>query len=441
VRPCLPPGAPSSDIAARLQRELWGLDQSAIARRLAVGWRLPPWLTAIAGHLGMPLDVARTMGADPEGFQVVQLAVTLVEQAGHGLHLPVGASRDDLARALDLSAADIQHVLDQILERLPWIVPPKDWRSPSPSPGGASLLPDVLRLAADNRKLIGAPIQDRLHADLDALHEATRKQYADQEKQLHKRKLAALAELAAGAGHEINNPLAVISGQAQYLLTGEQEPSRKKALQTIIGQTQRIHQTLTQLMQFARPSAPHKQRLDLGGLLREVISSLQPLADDRQVRVLCTEPDQALTLLVDPGQIRTTLVALLRNAIEASPASGWASVRIEARPGLGLMVVVEDNGPGPSVLDREHLFDPFYSGRKAGRGRGLGLPTAWQLSRQHGGDLTFDAATTSPTRFVLTLPAEVIADPLPSALEVGGLNGCHLPLPSGLGEVLLKTAQ
>ena len=58
-------------------------------------------------------------------------------------------------------------------------------------------------------------------------------------------------------------------------------------------------------------------------------------------------------------------------------------------------------------MEREHLFDPFYSGRKAGRGRGLGLPTAWRLARQHGGDVRFAGA--EPTRFVLTLPAETLA--------------------------------
>jgi signal transduction histidine kinase len=186
---------------------------------------------------------------------------------------------------------------------------------------------------------------------------------------------------------------------------------------------------------------PHKQRLDLVGLLREVTAGLQQLADDRQVRVLCSDPDKALTLLVDPAQIRTILAALLRNAIEAAPASGWASLTVDARPGVGLTVLVEDNGPGPSAVDREHLFDPFYSGRKAGRGRGLGLPTAWQLARQHGGDVTFDSASTT-TRFILTLPAEVITDPLP-ALENTGLNGCHLQLPqgaSGLAETRLTPA-
>jgi len=68
--------------------------------------------------------------------------------------------------------------------------------------------------------------------------------------------------------------------------------------------------------------------------------------------------------------------------------------------------VVEDSGPGPSSNQREHLFDPFYSGRLAGRGRGLGLPTAWRLAREHGGDVRFDPLPQGPTRFVLSLPRE-----------------------------------
>src|SRR5205814_621844 len=94
-------------------------------------------------------------------------------------------------------------------------------------------------------------------------------------------------------------------------------------------------------------------------------------------------------LLVDPAQMRTVLTALIRNAIEAAPPAGWARLSIEQTPN-GLALVMEDSGPGPTLADREHLFDPFYSGRKAGRGRGLGLSTAWQLARLHGGLVRFD---------------------------------------------------
>ena len=135
------------------------------------------------------------------------------------------------------------------------------------------------------------------------------------------------------------------------------------------------------------------------------------------------EPPAALTLLVDPGQIRTALAGLLRNAIEAAPAGGWASLRVQRDSRAGVTLIVEDSGPGPTAADCEHLFDPFYSGRKAGRGRGLGLPTAWQLARQHGGDVRFDATTNIPTRFLLNLPPETIAPPLPHLTERNGVNG------------------
>jgi len=67
-------------------------------------------------------------------------------------------------------------------------------------------------------------------------------------------------------------------------------------------------------------------------------------------------------------------------------------------------MIVEDSGTGPTQAQREHLFDPFYSGRQAGRGRGLGLPTAWRLAREHGGDVRFDSVSGGPTRFILSLP-------------------------------------
>jgi signal transduction histidine kinase len=251
---------------------------------------------------------------------------------------------------------------------------------------------------------------------------------------LREQKLRALAEFAAGAGHEINNPLAVISGQAQYLLKqlqiadfrvqdGEEGAASIEVVQEkicalhsaigdsqkiIITQTHRIHQILRDLMQFARPPRPVKQVVDLGVLVRETVTALAELAAQRQVRLECTDAETPLHVEVDPSQIRTALTCLLRNAVEAAPsdagAAGWASIRLVAPSAERVEVIVEDNGPGPAAVEREHLFDPFFSGRPAGRGRGLGLPTAWRLARQHGADVTFARPADGPTRFVLSLP-------------------------------------
>src|SRR5262249_31598971 len=138
-------------------------------------------------------------------------------------------------------------------------------------------------------------------------------------------KLNAMGELAAGAGHEINNPLAVISGQAQYLAASETDPQRCKALLTIINKTRRIHQILNKMMKFARPAVPQPQALDPREVIQDVVAGLAELAGRLQVQLLCPEPGPIPGRFVaDPVQVRMVLSCLLRNAIEAAPAEGWA---------------------------------------------------------------------------------------------------------------------
>jgi signal transduction histidine kinase len=180
-------------------------------------------------------------------------------------------------------------------------------------------------------------------------------------------------------------------------------------------------------MQFARPPVPHRQPVDVAGLIREVAASLQGLAGDRKVRLVCPEPATPAFIQADLAQARTALACLLRNAVEAAPAEGWAGVRVETPGADTVELVVEDNGNGLSQAEREHAFDPFYSGRKAGRGRGLGLPTAWRLARQHAGEVRFDAVCAAPTRFILSLPRGTAPEPRPAPPPA--LNGN--PLPAG----------
>jgi len=383
---------------AATQRRWWGMDQAAIARRLARRWRLPAWLGTIVGHLALPVDAAVGLGADPELFRLVQLTVGLLQRRSISLGLEIGARPDELAAFLGLPLAELDAIVTDA--EVLCAGPPADWTDPASLP----LLRDLLEIAEENRHLADAPVLEKLEADFDELHQSLARQRASEAARLQVQKLSTLAEFAAGAGHEINNPLAVISGQAQYLLGREEAPATQHALQKIVGQTQRIHDILNGLMQFARPSKPQKRLLDVGALVRETTAGLIDLAQQRQVRLICPEPEAPLSLFVDPRQIRMALTCLLRNAIEAAPSEGWAGVRVVVSAADSLEFIVEDSGPGPSPRMREHLFDPFFSGRQAGRGRGLGLPTAWRLAREHGGDVIHDERDDALTRFILRLP-------------------------------------
>jgi signal transduction histidine kinase len=165
---------------------------------------------------------------------------------------------------------------------------------------------------------------------------------------------------------------------------------------------------ITDLMQFARPAAPRFAVTPVARLVAEAAQTLRALADERRVRIVCPEAPANLAVRADAGQIRLALVNLLRNAIEAAPADGWASLRIQ-RSDRDIVFAVEDNGPGIPETHRSHLFDPFYSGRSAGRGRGMGLATAWRLARLHGGDVVLDKADEG-ARFHLILPGSDVID-------------------------------
>ena len=221
------------------------------------------------GQLSLPFDLAGTLGAEPGLFQVVQLAVALAQQQGALLHLPLGTATEELCQSLGVDTNERDALRQTALDVFQEITPPPAWRDPRT----LELLPQLLRLAADQRRLNALPVLDRLEETVDHAYQALQGQRQGEAQRLHDRKLAALAELAAGAGHEINNPLAVISGQAQYLLNHEADPNRRRPLQTIIGQMQRIHQTLTELMQFARPPVPRPQPVEAGELLRTVAAA------------------------------------------------------------------------------------------------------------------------------------------------------------------------
>ncbi len=217
-------------------------------------------------------------------------------------------------------------------------------------------------------------------------------------------KLRGLAELAAGAAHEINNPLAIISGQAQHLLKSEESPERIHALQRIVAQSRRIHGILNDLMLYARPPRLQRRMVNLSQVVQDAAKTLADLALERRVRLDVSCVDAKLRLHADPQLLGVAVECLIRNGVEAAPAEGWVRVATESSS-AGVEVVVEDNGPGLNGAQREHLFDPFYSGRSAGRGVGLGLSKAWRIAQLHAGSLDFQDGSGRSTRFVLCLPA------------------------------------
>lgn len=220
---------------------------------------------------------------------------------------------------------------------------------------------------------------------------------------LEREKLAALAEFAAGAGHEINNPLAIIAGRAQLLLKEETDPERRRELAVISAQVKRAHEMIADIRLFARPSEPEPRWFDLVSLVDQVLADLEAEAAQRAIALERVCGPGPLELQADPAQMYVAIHAVCRNAIEAIGRQGRVEVSVHCR-GQTAVVQVADSGPGIGPTERRHLFDPFFSARQAGRGLGFGLSKCWRIVTDHGGQIRVESRPGQGATFQIELP-------------------------------------
>jgi signal transduction histidine kinase len=220
---------------------------------------------------------------------------------------------------------------------------------------------------------------------------------------LESAKLEAMAELAAGAGHEINNPLAVIAGRAQLFLQEETDPEWRREAAVIVAQVKRAHEMIADLRLFARPPQPEPQQFDLAAVVDAILAELAPAAAERSIDVVRTGLCGALAVELDRAQIKVAVQALVRNAMEAIGHQGRIEVGLEGDEER-VMIHVSDNGPGIAPEHRQHIFEPFFSARQAGRGLGMGLSKCWRIVTNHGGRIGVEDDPGQGAVFTVRLP-------------------------------------
>jgi signal transduction histidine kinase len=234
---------------------------------------------------------------------------------------------------------------------------------------------------------------------------------ADFERQLHTAKLESLKELAYGAGHELNNPLANIASRAQTLLKEEQHPERRRRLAAINTQAFRAHEMLADMMLFARPPKLKFETVDLVQLADGLISELADEAYEQQTQLIRRSETDSVLVSCDPVQIRVAIRALCINALEAIAAGGTVVIELCERTVSDrdtlkshIEIAIIDDGPGIPAEILAKIFDPFFSGREAGRGLGFGLSKCWRIVELHGGQVTVHNQPGRGASFTISLP-------------------------------------
>ena len=216
-------------------------------------------------------------------------------------------------------------------------------------------------------------------------------------------RMTALGHLSAGLAHEIRNPLASIEGAA-YVAQTEPDPGRASEFLDIIRkETARLNGLVTQFLEFARPRPPEMIATDPAALADSVLNLVRQVAAQHNVSLQRTVDQGIAPVRCDPEQMKQVLLNLVLNAIQAMPGGGEVLVSAEKSENM-LLLRVKDTGPGIPAERVDEVFDPFFTTKQ--NGTGLGLPIAYQIVEQHGGELVIETNSPQGCSFLIRLPLD-----------------------------------
>ncbi|MBD3609266.1 MAG: HAMP domain-containing protein [Gammaproteobacteria bacterium] len=206
---------------------------------------------------------------------------------------------------------------------------------------------------------------------------------------LQNAKLASVGQLAAGIGHEINNPLNNILSYAKLVerqIEAGQEGVRRD-LASLREEALRASEIVHGILNFSRQLPGEYHHFAASDWLEQSITLIHSQTEKKGISVntQCEE----IQLYGDRGQLQQVLINLLINACHATDPGGEVRVLIERQQQHDLIAVV-DSGHGIDAEDMEHIFDPFYSTKKIGEGSGLGLSISLGIVEQHGGKIEIE---------------------------------------------------
>lgn len=210
-----------------------------------------------------------------------------------------------------------------------------------------------------------------------------------------------LAEFSAGAGHDLNNPLAAISGRVQMMLREESDPTKRADLAVILTQVKRAQDMITDLRLTSRPPQPQKSEILLKAFVETLRESWVDAFQEQKVEFLVNGPADVY-INADETQMMVLFRALIKNSLRALGGAGFIRVSWDTPKDGRVKILVSDSGPGVPQEIRPLIFDPYFSSYQSGRGLGFGLTKARIIAQMHGGNVTLEESA-GETTFVVEL--------------------------------------
>lgn len=226
-------------------------------------------------------------------------------------------------------------------------------------------------------------------------------------------KMATVGRLAAGIAHEINNPLQMITNQAEWLneLFPDEDPTLvknmaeyKKSVEQIKHHVQRAGTITHRLLGFSRKMSTQNERVNINDLLDETISFVEQEAGYSDIELIKVFAANLPATMTDGPQLQQVFLNLINNAIDAVGQGGKITITTRTTAEGKLALDFADNGPGIAPENLKQIFDPFFTTKDPGKGTGLGLYISYDIVQKLGGALTVASKLGSGAIFTIILP-------------------------------------
>jgi len=355
-----------------------------------VWWEAPlSQAIAIAPSPGSPwgyLDIALYLSPRPDPSALIVATTKHLPLAG--VQYPFRVGHDTWL----LVTASTFPLVGSLVKDTPWIILVM---------GGLAVALTVTVVEAQGRRRDYAAAQVR--EKTASLQTALAELQTAQAQLVRQEKLAAVGQLASTVGHELRNPLAVITN-ALYLLevaAGENDMMRRH-LATAKRETSAATLIVSDLLDYSAGREPMLAPVQVADLITEALSVVPPPAGVQ----VAGHGDPDLSVTADRDQLRQALLNLITNGYEAMPDGGSLTVSATSAGGSA-HITVTDTGLGMSDETCQNIFTPFFTSKA--RGIGLGLAVTKRVVEAHGGTITVTSTPSAGSSFTITVPAAVMA--------------------------------
>ncbi len=245
------------------------------------------------------------------------------------------------------------------------------------------------------------------------------------------RKMEAVAILAGGMAHEINNALAGVIGRIELIrLKAAKREVSDADFTDVIGGCERIAELIKQLLAYSRGGRYRSAIIDMADFIKKILADIEKQLNPG-IRLLCNFPPGLPRISADPMQLRMVVSEIVKNAAESANGAGRIEIDLQTKnidavqsrqwpgmqPGQYVRLGVRDTGKGMDAETLQHIFEPFYTSKFLGRG--LGMAAVYGIVKHHGGWIGVDSEPGRGAKVQIYFPVQKTSDPggIPSAIK------------------------